>query len=97
MAEVIKKASPGSDQFSRHVLGKEMNGEKPEKFRKIIKGREASFSAVRREIPSTRHSVGGPRVSPLRGSKGIEGVEFVCRCGERVVIHFDYENDGKPA
>jgi hypothetical protein len=91
MAEILKKqsifqkATPvpnGSDEPS--------SGNAP-RHPRVIKSAVSASGAPRREIPITTSESGDVLVRPLGNGRFVEGVEIRCRCGETIVIHFDYD------
>ena len=91
MADIIKKqtvfqkavvvgdapAAPNSGPEPRHP--------------KIIKSEKSVSGETRREIPIRPNATNDVMVRTLGNGRFIEGVEIQCRCGETIVIHFDYD------
>lgn len=59
--------------------------------KKIIKAHDAVQSAEPRKIPTIGSVHETATIRPLGSGKFVEGIEIICRCGEKIVIHFDYE------
>jgi hypothetical protein len=64
----------------------------PTTQRRIIKSRQTHITSVLKEISTEEHACGAPKIVPMRGVRGVEGVEITCRCGETIVIHFELDN-----
>lgn len=98
MAEVIKQ-DPGAPVESFEPVVSEWSEpedkDKTEKYRRIIKSGEAFFSSESKEIPHMKMAPDAPVVKPIRKGIFIEGVEIICRCGEKIVVRFDVEEDAE--
>lgn len=60
--------------------------------KRIIKAGETRFAQSKRVIKHTQPiNCEQPIVRPIQSGDRIEGVEIRCRCGEKMIIHFDLE------
>ena len=94
MTEILKQDFPKYEGTFRQEESDDQA--KPEvdqkaKRKKIIKAHEAAHQVETRKIPTMGSTNDSPTIRPLGSGKFLEGVEVVCRCGEKIVIHFDYE------
>ena len=97
MTEVIKKGLNAPTDQKESSIKDWSFSKTPRKKRggrKIIKAKEAVFTSDLKEISQSNRTPDTPMIKPLRQGLFVEGVEIVCRCGEKMVIHFDYEDDG---
>ena len=92
MAEVIKQ---GNKSSARHpdasvsdwpVTSAQNNLNRRQR---IIKAGEVHFSPEQKEVSPKNMAFDEPVVKPLRNGIHVEGVEVICRCGEKITIHFD--------
>ncbi len=96
MAEVIKKGNTSTAQNSDasvsdwHVTGTQ---DHIARRRRIIKAGEADFSPEQKEVSPKNMALTEPVVKPLRNGMFVEGVEVICRCGEKITIQFDVEEN----
>jgi hypothetical protein len=58
---------------------------------RIIKSEKSTSGETKREIPIRPNASNDVMVRTLGNGPFIEGVEIRCRCGETIVIHFDYD------
>ena len=98
MAEILKNGL----NLSKHSLNSNLvdwltpkKDNKNSKRRNIIKAEEVTFSSVQSRSPGMKSLSDEIKVTPMMNAEIIEGIEIVCRCGEKTVIHFDLEKDGK--
>jgi hypothetical protein len=61
--------------------------------RRIIKAGEVHFSPEQREVSPKNMALDEPVVKLLRKGMFIEGVEVTCRCGEKITIQFDVDEN----
>lgn len=98
MAEVIKKDTTASTRPSKPSVKEwpvSKQKDDSEKYRRIIKANEAFFSSDMKKIPHVNVAPDSPAIKPLRKGIFVEGVEIVCRCGEKIVIQFDLEENAE--
>ena len=98
MAEVIKKdtnapAQPFRRKVSEWPVSK--GEDNPDKYRRIIKAGEAFFSSESKKIPHVNIAPDSPVIKPIRKGIFVEGVEIICRCGEKIVVKFDLDENAE--
>lgn len=96
MATLIKKNKDTSTQnkdsnMKEWSVSKTINDYK--KMGRIIKAKEAEFCSEERDIYQMRVASDTPIIKPLRNGLDVDGVEIICSCGEKTVIHFDIDED----
>lgn len=98
MPEVNKKESGASTAPFKPILSEwseSKSKDNTEKYRRIIKAGEAFFSPESKEIPHLKMAPETPVVKPIRKGLFVEGIEIVCRCGEKIVVRFDFEENAE--
>jgi len=60
--------------------------------KKIIKAREAVFSSLKKQLPSLHFKSDEPVVSLIRDGDEVRGLEIICRCGEKIVVDFIFDD-----
>lgn len=94
MAEILKQDFPkyeGNFQQDEPVRQDSQDADQKAKRKKIIKAHEAVQNVQPKRIPTIGAVSDSPTIRPLGSGKFLEGIEVICRCGEKIVIHFDYE------
>lgn len=92
MAEVIKQGNKSSARNpDASVSDWPVTGTQNHlaRRRRIIKAGEAQFSTQQKEVSSKNMAFDEPVVKPLKNGTFVEGVEVICRCGEKITIQFD--------
>ena len=98
MKEVIEKEPSAPVEPFKPIVSEwsEPKGkDDTEKYRRIIKAGEAFFSSESKEIPHMKMAPDTPVVRPIKKGIFVEGVEIFCRCGEKIVVRFDSEENAE--
>lgn len=98
MAEVIKKDAKAPAQSFKPKVSEwpvSKPEDNPDKYRRIIKADEAFFSSDMKKIPHINVAPDSPVVKPVRKGIFVEGIEIVCRCGEKIIVQFDLEENAE--
>jgi hypothetical protein len=96
MAEVIKQGNTSTARNSdASVSDWPVTGAQNHlaRRRRIIKAGEAQFSPEQKEVSPKNMALAEPVVKPLRNGMIVEGVEVICRCGEKITIQFDVDEN----
>ena len=64
---------------------------------RILKAADLRSSASGDEVQGVGANGDQPAIHLLRDGDAVSGVEVVCRCGEKIVLHFDQDTDGNAA
>ena len=83
---------PNSGSSPRAWLRSEEKEQKTRRL-KVIKAEEARFRGMGDSITDSGDCDGEPRVKPIKNANIVEGLEIFCRCGEKLIIRFDLEEN----
>ena len=61
--------------------------------RKVIKAEEAQFHTGKGPADHVHGEESELRVKPIKNASIVEGVEVICRCGEKLIIRFNMDDD----
>ena len=93
MAEIIKQSDYALNSSSAQET-KDANPGYTHRRRRIIKAKNTKLSANGMSAQMVGSPSDLPKINPIKAGDYIEGVEILCRCGEKMIIHFDVENNG---
>jgi len=60
---------------------------------KIIKARDAVFSSIKKQVPSAGVGKDSPAVTVIEDRGVVTGLEIVCTCGEKIIVHFNFTDE----
>lgn len=94
MAKVLSGDSEDGDSCAGAPLRSWMSTQKKKQVirKKVIKAEDAQFDAADHPGEDFEGCDGEPRVKPIKNADIVEGVEIVCRCGEKLIIRFNLED-----
>jgi len=72
------------DDYSLNSLGS--------RKRKIIKAKEAVFSSLNAHVPGIYSNKDAPVVTLLEENDIVKGLEIICTCGEKIIVHFNLDD-----
>ncbi len=97
MCALLKNDDPEIKENIKHMNIDWLEAHKKQSTKKqgkrIIKASASPKIAGKRDIPIMESVCERPEIKTLGTGDCVEGIEIVCQCGQKMVIHFNYDGN----